>query len=359
MADSIACEQCGAEQAFDPALKSLKCPFCGHVTEIELLDQKIEELDFQAVLAEATKDTPSVEVTEDVCSECNASVTLDENVAVDECPYCGSTLISQTKTEKRIQPKSLLPFEVTADAARAAFRKWIKGLWFAPNKLKEFVRVMDKLQGIYVPFWTYDTQTHSQYTGQRGVDYYVTESYTATENGKSVSKTRQVRKTRWYSASGTVNNAFDDVLVEASQSLPVKYLRKLEPWDLDALVPYRESYLSGFRAESYSVPLDMGFEQAKALMEPTIESTIRADIGGDRQRIHYKSTQYNEISFKHILLPVWCSAFRYRDRVFRFMINARTGEVQGERPWSKWKIAFASIAAAIVIGSIVYFVKTH
>ena len=70
-----------------------------------------------------------------------------------------------------------------------------------------------------------------------------------------------------------------------------------------------------------------------------ITSDIRQDIGGDEQRIHQVSTAYSAITFKHLLLPVWISAYRFQDRVYQVVVNARTGEVQGERPYSPLKIA--------------------
>jgi hypothetical protein len=87
-------------------------------------------------------------------------------------------------------------------------------------------------------------------------------------------------------------------------------------------------------------------------MEPTIRATIRGDIGGDHQRIGRVETRHDRIRFKHALLPIWISAYRHRDRVYRFPINGRTGEVQGERPWSFVKIALAILGAAASIGAI-------
>ena len=229
-----------------------------------------------------------------------------------------------------------------------------------PTDLKQYARSEDKLVGVYVPYWTYDCDTRTAYTGERGDDYWETETYTTMENGKLVTKTRQVRKTRWTSVRGTVDNAFDDILILASKSLPEKYAGRLEPWDLDQLVPYADDYLSGFRAESYQVDLVGGFDEAREVMVPTIRATIERDIGGDHQRIDSTDTRYNNITFKHILLPVWLSAYRYRDQVYRILINARTGEVQGERPWSAWKIvalvagalaAIATIAAVVLAAS--------
>jgi len=169
-------------------------------------------------------------------------------------------------------------------------------------------------------------------------------------NGNTVTRTRQVRRTRWSYASGRVQNTFDDILVLASNSLPRKIAQRLAPWDLENFVPYRDEYLSGFVAESYQVDLSQGFETAREIMDGFIRQSICRDIGGDHQRIDSVNTQYENITFKHTLLPVWISAYRYRERVFRFLVNARTGEVQGERPYSVWKILLLVLAIVLIVG---------
>jgi hypothetical protein len=158
-----------------------------------------------------------------------------------------------------------------------------------------------------------------------------------------------VTRTRWSAASGTVFNRFDDVLVVASRSLPPAQADALPPWDLAGLVPYRDEYLSGFRAESYQVGLPEGFAKAKTVMEAEIREAVCRDIGGDHQQIQSLQTRHDKTTFKHILLPIWISSYRYGDRTYRFLVNARTGEVQGERPWSWIKIALAAIAAVVAI----------
>jgi hypothetical protein len=143
---------------------------------------------------------------------------------------------------------------------------------------------------------------------------------------------------------------FDDVLVLASRSLPAHHTEALEPWDLKNLEPYKDEYLSGFRAESYRVGLEPGFDRAKEIMAGVIDGDVRRDIGGDEQRVHSIRTQYNDVTFKHILLPIWISAYRWKEKVYRFVVNGRTGEVQGERPWSVVKILLAVLAALALIG---------
>ena len=200
-------------------------------------------------------------------------------------------------------------------------------------------------------------QTSTDYEGERGTDYQTTEPYTTTENGKIVTKTRTVTHTNWTSVSGHVDKIFDDILSVASNTLPKEYVDKLEPWDLEHLVSFNEKYLSGFITESYQVDLKDGFEDAKIKMTAAIRQSVCVDIGGDHQRIHSLKTVYNNITFKHILMPVWISAYMFKDKIYRFLINGRTGEVQGERPYSIVKIVSAVLLILAIILIIVLLVK--
>lgn len=348
---SFKCKNCAAKMAFKPGSHSQVCPYCGHENKIATTDSDIKELDFKAFLAKSEADESLYETHQSLkCPECAGETIIDEKESSCECPFCGSNIVTTAKSLRQIKPKALLPFLVTRDIAWDSFGQWVNGLWFAPNDLKRIASKDEKLTGIYVPYWTYDCDTTSVYHGFRGEYYYVTQSYTASVNGKSVRRTRRVRKTRWWPASGTVFKLFDDVLVLASDSLPRKNTEQLEPWDLENLVDYQDEYLSGFRAEHYKINLAEGFEFARNIIDGNIRNLIRQDIGGDVQRITSVRTAHEDITFKHILLPVWLSAYRYKGDVFRFMINARSGEVQGERPYSWLKIAGAIIAGLTIIG---------
>lgn len=344
----VKCKDCGALLKYHPGQMSLNCEYCGchnEITEhLKPVDQ--EEIDFEAFLASATLEQPTMQVTVVKCGSCGASTTLKENVTADSCAFCGTALVIKSGSATNIiAPKYLLPFSIDMKKGLDQFRKWLKGLWFAPNDLKHAAQ-NDKLKGVYLPYWTYDTNTWTDYSGMRGDHYYVTETYTV--NGKT--QTRQVQKTRWTPASGRVHDIFDDVLVLASNSLPDKYANELEPWDLNNLAAFNEQFLSGFVAEQYQVDVKGGFEKAKKRMDPVIRKTVNRDIGGDVQQITSMHVHYNDVTFKHILLPIWLSAFKYNNKVYRFMINGRTGEVQGERPYSFWKIFFTVVAGLAVIG---------
>lgn len=349
------CSACGAQLRFAPGVFAMRCDHCGSLSQIEPSEEEIRELDYLATLGELEAQGETVDEIVSACESCGARIELPPNVTSGPCPFCTRTVVATGRSVKHIKPASLLPFAIDRDGARERFRRWLKKLWFAPRSLKRSAVIEGRLTGVYLPYWTYDAGAITTYTGQRGEHYWVPETYTTMVNGKPQVRTRMVRKTRWYPASGRVRDSFDDLLVPASGSVAEDRLNRLEPWDLDALTPYRDEYLAGFRAESYSVGLVGGFERAKALMLPRIRTSIRRDIGGDEQRITSMDSAYHSITYKHLLLPVWIFAYRYKDRLFQILVNARTGEVIGERPYSWAKISLSVVAAALCVLAIVLF----
>lgn len=349
------CDTCGADMRYAPGEGQLVCDHCGNKEPIEgdgFSHTTIRELDFQSALAAALPEQEIEERRVSSCPNCGAEIEFDPEIHSLECPFCATPVVISTGTHRYIKPRGLLPFGLTEPQARDAMTQWLGALWFAPNGLRNYARKGRKMDGIYVPYWTYDADTKSAYRGERGTVYY--ENRTVRRNGKT--GTVRVQKVRWSPASGRVARWFDDVLVLASKSLPKRYTDALQPWDLAALEPYRPEYLAGFRAEGYTVTLDEGWGDARAQIDRVIERDVKFDIGGDRQRIHNVQTAISDVTFKHILLPVWMAAYKYRGRTYRFVVNGRTGRVQGERPWSAWKIAFAVVAGAIVAAAVGYMI---
>ena len=346
------CSQCGGELTFSPADQKLTCPYCGHRQPVPTSDERVEELRLREHLSHAAEDQATEKQAVTACDGCGAELTLNPDVAGDACPYCGAQVAVREEHRRSIRPNAVLPFQVTLRAARSALHQWIRSRWFAPNDLKRHAGRERSLQGVYVPYWTYDCDTVSHYQGQRGDDYWTTHTYTAMVNGKPVARTRRVKRTRWHSVSGTVRDRFDDILVPASGNLPREQSDALAPWDLHALEPYAPEYASGFRVERYQRGLIDGFAEARQAMHGTIRQSVRRDIGGDHQRVNDIRVQHRHITFKHILLPVWLSAYRYGRKVYRLMVNARTGEAQGERPWSWVKIALAVLAGLVLAAGI-------
>ena len=352
------CPNCGADYRFAPAEGKLICDHCGHEEPVEGVSAHvpaIRELDFRAAIEARLPEAETEETRTTKCPNCGAMVEFDADLHATECPFCATPVVTDTGVHRHIKPRGVLPFGIDEPKARQAMTDWLGRLWFAPNGLQEYARKGRKMQGIYVPYWTYDADTRSAYRGERGTIYYVTE--TVIRDGKP--QQVQVQKIRWTPASGRVKRFFDDVLVLASRSLPKRYTDALEPWDLSSLEPYRPEFLAGFRAEGYQVELAEGFEEARAYMDRIIERDVKFDIGGDAQRVHGIDTAISDVTFKHILLPVWLAAYKYRGKTYRFVVNGRTGRVQGERPWSAWKIAVAVVLGAIVAAVVGYFMAQN
>jgi ribosomal protein S27E len=288
------------------------------------------------------------------CTGCGSVVAFEPPEVAGACPFCGANIVTQPKAaDPLVAPDGLLPFKVPKDQAQTQVRAWLQSRWFAPSALKRLAH-QEGIAGLYLPFWAYDADTVSNYTGQRGENYTETETYTDSD-GKT--DTREVTRTRWWPTAGQVARSFQDVLIAASRSVPERELNRLAPWDLESLSPYEPAYLAGFKAQRYQLELPEGFEEAKSVMAKVIDRDVRRDIGGDEQIVDSVQTAYSNTGFRHLLLPVWMGAYRFRNKPYQVVVNARSGEVQGERPYSAWKIA--SLVFGIICLIVIIYVLAH
>ncbi len=346
------CSQCGSLLKFQPGSRSITCQHCGHGNEIESENKPVIEHDLRQAIQEAKAGHQVEENITVKCDSCAAEYSFEANEHAGSCPFCGTDTVADTSSSKQIKPDALLPFAITKQEAAGSMQRWLKGLWFAPSKLARFARGNGDFTGIYLPYWTFDSDTQTQYRGQRGTNYYVKVPHTTMVDGKQVRTTRTEVRVKWKSVKGSVARFFDDVLVPGSHSLPRKTLDRISGWDLSSLESYQKDFLIGFRAESYQVEVDDAFVQAQEIMSSVIYNDIRRDIGGDHQRIQDADTKHDDTSFKHILLPLWLSAFQFKGKTYRLAVNGRNGEVFGERPYSGWKIFFAVLAGLVVAAAI-------
>lgn len=339
------CASCGADVVWSPGASALKCPYCGAETALPTSSDEVVERPLEEAL-KAPRDLGwGAERKSVTCTKCGATTTLDPGVAASRCAFCGTPAVVEAPTAgDHVRPAGLLPFKVDRNTAVARFRSWVSGLWFRPNDLKAKSSVTD-VQGVYVPFWTFDALTHNRWTAEAGYTYVV--QVEALVNGRRVMQPQT--RIRWEPASGFLEKAFDDVPVPASKGLPSRLSRGIEPFPTSELVPYDPQYLSGFLAEEYAVDLPEAVAAAKERMEQAIRSACAGQVPGDTQRNLAVSTAWSGLTCKNALLPLWISAYEYAGKPYRFLVNGVTGKVSGNAPLSAAKIALAVLAALLVV----------
>ncbi len=347
--DHFPCAQCGADLRFEPGKEILVCEYCSHENHIDIDGEPIQELDFRKAIANQLSEIQTETTTVAKCSSCGATVEFDPNLHADECPFCAGPLITDVAEHRHLRPKGVLPFSIAESEAKDFLKDWLGSRWFAPSALKKYARADRKMNGLYTPYWTFDADTHSTYQGQRGDVYYIERMVTVMTDKGPRKQRQRIPQIRWTRVSGRVRRWFDDVLVLGSKALPKQFADELTPWDLHAILPYQSEYIAGFRAEAYTVDLREGFSEARANMDLTIQRDVRFDIGGDQQRVDRLDTEFGDVTFKHILLPIWIAAYRYRGKSYRFVVNGRTGKIRGARPYSAWKILAAVLLGALVM----------
>lgn len=341
------CPNCGATMGFSAKTGNTFCEYCGYEEEIELDDETLTKAE-ENVLDLDNLDTKSqdwgTETKAIVCESCGAESIYDALQVAALCPYCGSTQVTSAHTEDTIAPGGVVPFSITDKEASDRFRKWIKKKWFCPKAAKESAKPKS-FKGIYLPYWTFDARTESNYRGRYGKDRTVGSG----DNKRTV--------TDWYSTSGTYDSFFDDELVQGSENKDKSMLKGIEPFDTENNKPYKPEYLAGYTAQRYSIPVKEAWEKAKISIDGKIrrgiETKVRREHNADKVSISSIRTSYSDLTYKYLMLPIWNSTFKYKEKIYHFMVNGQTGKVAGKTPISPIRVAIA-IVAALALAWIIY-----
>ena len=353
--ETFSCSGCGARPVWNPESDNLKCPFCGAFTEIEQDTTPPAEYD----IGEAPKPT-AMDWGEEKhvirCEGCGAETVVGPNDSATFCPFCGSPHVLENQSAAGIAPESVLPFKIPQKQAVSEFRKWLKKRWFAPSKAKKMA-TLGQIAGVYLPHWTYDSDTTSAYVGEAGYHYYVTVTETVERDGKQVQETRQEQRTRWEPASGTVHHYFDDVVVAGSKRLPEKLLERVQPYDLGKLCRYNAAFLSGFVSEKPAVDVQSGWKTAQGKIDDEMERLAEQDIltRADEARASSVKTRYEKVKYKLTLLPMYLSSFTFKDKSYHVLVNGENGKCGGEAPVSVLRVILAVLVGVAVIAGLVYF----
>ena len=343
--DTYVCPSCGAPMSFDPATSKLRCTYCDTVIDIngEASDEELSFDDLDEKEDISWKDAMTIFR----CPNCGAENVAPKTSLSMVCPFCGSNQVIDNTSIVGMKPNRIVPFRIDSDKAVANYQTWLKKKLLAPHKIKVNIPKLVKA-GVYIPCWTYDTSSFSTYQGRLGEHYTVT---------VGTGKDRHTEtRTRYFYVSGTKQVVFDDVLVEASKKIAQKDLNSVAPYRTNEAVVYDERYMAGFQSEHYSTTCKEGWTTAKQLMSPVIKNKILSDYRYDVVDYLNVKTQYANITYKYVLLPMWIGNYQWNSKTYSFIVNGESGRMTGSYPKSWLKITILVVLGLLIVSLLLYFI---
>ena len=329
------CETCGAP--VEPHDKF--CPACGMPHHVPVVTAEVVEVEQRKHFR---------------CENCGSEMAVDPKQRSYVCTFCDSTYVVEFSpaTTGRQRPEFVIGFSVTPEEAQEKFRQWIadKSL-FRPGDLKT-AAVADKQKGVYLPFWSFSMLAESQWSAAIGEYWYRTETYTTRDkDGKMVTRTRQVRETEWWPLSGKHHRYYSGYLVSGSRGLSQPDAERIKPFQLPALKRYEPYFLAGWLCEEYSVLREDALVTCQQEFYRREQSHVTGFLPGDTHRDLQVSTHFRDVNSDLCLLPVYILSYRYKDKLFRFLVNGQTGKVAGDKPisWRRVTAFTVAIIAALAL----------
>ena len=306
------CPACTAKLPFNPVTQKWDCEYCG-------LSYNLEELEkFEKKQNKNKKSNVDADVYE--CPDCGAKVIADENTTATFCVYCGNTNIIKNRLTDEFKPLKIIPFKNTKEEAISAFKRFKTGKIFTPKDFSKETNI-EKLTGVYIPFWIYDCNVDgnidvsaTKVTRWRSGDY----KYTKTDS---------------YAVKRAGNMSFDNVPVDGSTKFDNDTMDSIEPFNYQELKDFNMSYLSGFLSEKYDVNKEEAYKRAYERIEKSTIDELKSTINFyDSVNIVNSNINVDVKEAEYILLPVWMLNVKYKDKMHMFAMNGQTGKMVGNIP---------------------------
>ena len=276
------------------------------------------------------------------CENCGAREVLGKGEIVKTCPFCGTSNIVATDELSGLKPNAVVPFRVSREQAGESVKKWIRKRSLAPRKFRKSASP-EKLGGVYVPAFSFDSHTESNYVATLGRYYYVTRRV----NGRTV----RDRRIRYFTVRGHYSMGFDDVLVSASDKIDGKSMSGLRSFDTNASREYTQEYLSGYSASQYTRDGLTCWEDAKNIMRGRVRAAVLSGYSYDVVSSFNLSMQCSDITYKYLLIPIYVGHCSWRKKLYNFFVNGVNGAVTGKAPVSPLKVGgIVLVCAAVLVG---------
>lgn len=338
------CPCCNAGLRYDGGTGEMTCEHCGNTFSVEQLEQ-LSEIEKESEESSEPKwkkyegKQTEEETTEFICNSCGAAITGDENTAATECPYCGNPVILRQRIDGMLRPDFVIPFKFDKKAAKDALKKFYKGKPLLPKLFKEESNI-DKITGIYVPFWLFDCDAKGRM------------SFDATRISTWRRGDYQYTKTSHFLVIRGGEMSFEKIPVDASSKMDDSYMDSLEPFDYGDLKDFGSAYLSGFFADRYDVSDEECSPRASKRVKTSLQESFRSTVQGySGVTVKSCSVKTNNSDIKYALLPVYILNTKYKGKDYMFAMNGQTGKTAGKLPISKGRFAAwaAGIAGAVML----------
>ena len=335
------CPQCGGTTAYSVEDGGLVCTFCGfyEAPQSTPVGRGAQEFEFTVDTVQRAAHGWGEDRLEIVCEDCGAHTLVPQGHLSTICPFCGSNKAIQRRARQDVlRPRFLVPFQVGSDSCPQLARAGLSDTWMVPSAMKR-LNTFDAFVGVYLPFWTFDSVTKGKWRAEVG--HVKSQRYFS--DGRWKTKT----KTVWTWESGYVEKEVDDLLIIGTSHASRRLLGRIKRFDLRQLVPYEPQYLAGFHAQAYDIPMETAWSEAREWMRDKTRNACRVQASSSRIRNFSLTVNFDQESWRYILLPVYVASYSYRGKAYQVLINGQTGEVAGQRPadWTKVFLAAAAIVA--------------
>lgn len=339
------CPCCGAGLTFSAGLRKLKCEYCDNEFELETVKayeestKETEGADFQWEEASSNQwsDDETQAMRSFICQSCGGVLITDENTAATFCPYCENPTIVEGRVSGELKPDAVIPFQKTKEDAMNAFLGLCKNKPLLPKAFTQEHR-LEKISGIYVPFWLYDCD------GSMHCSFKATRLHHWSDARYNYTRTEHYLLTRESRAD------FAAIPMDASSKIDDAIMESIEPYDYSQLTDFEKAYLSGFLADKYDVEAGAGEGRVKERAGQTLFDAIRCSVAGYTTAVPTaKQLQVRHGKAKYVLLPVWMLHTKYGDKTYVFAMNGQTGKMTGTFPICPKRSAmwFCGICAAV------------
>lgn len=343
------CPCCGAGLKYSADDKQLLCEYCNNTFEIDAIEaynevQAPDSFQWEQSAPDTLNEEESASLQTFTCQSCGGQLITDENTVASCCPYCDSPAIISSRLSGNIRPDGVLPFIKSKEDAQAAFLQLCKKKPLLPKTFTERNRV-EKISGIYVPFWLYDCDGtyHGQYKATR-VHHWSDSRYNYT-------------RTDHYYLKRQAAAAFAGIPMDGSSKTNDTVMESIEPFDFSKVVDFDPAYLSGYLADKYDIESTEGRARIEQRVGDTLYDMVHETMVGFTTVVSTgKQLEISHGKSKYVLLPVWMLYTKYNDKTYLFAMNGQTGKMTGTFPICKiqsfkW---FAGICAAVtVIASVI------